>query len=65
MDVATYKIQDSNLVLKVVYIPYSYVVHLAVILIWQFGKSHKDSQINCIPLSSHLYCKHAWVSFQY
>ena len=29
---------DSNLILKVAYI---YVVYLAVILIWQFGESHK------------------------
>ena len=34
-----------------------YLVYLAVILIWQFSKSHKDHQINCAPLSIHLYCK--------
>ena len=25
-----------------------------------FGEPHKDYQINCMPLSSHLYCKHGF-----
>ena len=30
-----------------------YMVYLVdVVLIWQFGKSCKDHQINCMPLSS-------------
>ena len=35
-----------------------YVVYLLVILIWQFGESLEDRQINCTPLSSH-----SWISF--
>ena len=26
-----------------------------------FGEFHKDYQINCMPLSSHLYCKHGFL----
>ena len=37
-----------------------YVVYLVVVLIWQFGKSHKDRQIDCMPLSSLLYFKHPY-----
>ena len=32
------------------------------ILIWQFGESHKDLQINCMPLLSHIYSKHEFLS---
>ena len=32
------------------------MVYLAVILIWRFGKSHKDHKIKCTPLQ-------AWFSF--
>ena len=35
---------------------------LTVILIWQFGESRKDRHINCMPLSSHLYSKHGFLS---
>ena len=34
------------------YISIMYVVYLVVLWIWQFGKSFKDRQINCMPLSS-------------
>ena len=29
-------------------------------LIWRFGESCRDHQINCTPLSSLIYCKHAF-----
>ena len=44
-----------------------YPIHgfLVAILIWWFGKSHKERQNKYTPLTSHLYCKHGFLSIQY